>query len=131
MLKRLPIHQIPNGIDTDVYSPLSQKECKAELGIPEDRKVLMFAAANLSHYWKGGDNLLSALQMLPQRLKAETTLLLVGKGGEDIAESAGLQSLNMGYVSSDYTKVICYSAADVFVYPTRADMCPFLEAPLA
>ncbi|MBE9513732.1 MAG: glycosyltransferase [Chloroflexi bacterium] len=121
MLNRFPIHQIPNGIDTEVYEPLDPKQCRSLLGIPPGKKVLMFAALDLSQFWKGGDLLVKALRGLPESLQAETVLLLLGKRGETIAETVGIQALNIGYVSNDRLKAIAYSAADLFVSPSRVE----------
>ena len=73
---------------------------------------------------KGGDLLVKALESLPAALKAETVLLLLGEGGEAIAEAVGIPVLNLGYVSSDQLKAIAYCAADLFILPTRADNLP-------
>ncbi|NET85504.1 MAG: glycosyltransferase, partial [Moorea sp. SIO1F2] len=69
----------------------------------------------------GGDLLLKALSSLPQSLKGEIVLLTLGDGGEVISESVGIQTQNLGFVSSDHLKAIAYSAADLFLFPTRAD----------
>ncbi|KPL25197.1 MAG: glycosyl transferase [Anaerolineae bacterium SM23_84] len=121
MLNRFPIYQIPSGIDTKVYEPLDPEQCRSLLGIPPGKKVLMFAALNLSHYWKGGDLLLKALQGLPESLKAETVLLLLGDKGEAIVQTVGIQAINLGYIINDRVKAIAYSAADLFISPTRAE----------
>jgi glycosyltransferase involved in cell wall biosynthesis len=121
LLSRYPIYQIPNGIDTAIYQPLDREQCRSELGIPLDKKVLMFAALKLDNFQKGGDLLLKALQSLPASLKTETVLLTFGKGGETLAEAVGMQTINLGYVSDDRRKAICYSAADLFLFPTRAE----------
>lgn len=121
MLNRYPIYEIYNGIDTEIYQPLAQEQCRLELGIPSDKKVLMFAAVELNNFRKGGDLLLKALQSLPASLKAETVLLTLGKGSEDLSEAVEMQTLNLGYVSDDHRKVIAYSAADLFLFPTRAE----------
>ena len=126
MLKRFAIHHIPNGIDTEAYQPLDVKQCRALLGIPTDKKVLMFGAENLNNARKGGDLLLKALHSLPESLKAETVLLTLGSGGEAILEAVGMPGLNLGYVSSDRLKAIAYSAADLFIFPTRADNLPLV-----
>ena len=63
-------------------------------------------------------------RVCPQSLKAETVLLLLGEGGEAIAEAVGIPALNLGYVSSDQLKAIAYCAADLFILPTRADNLP-------
>lgn len=121
LLNRYPIYEIPNGIDTAIYQPLAQAQCRQELGIPLDKNVLMFAAVELNVFRKGGDLLLQALQNLPAALKAKTMLLTLGKGSEAIAEAAQMPTLNLGYVSDEQRKVIAYSAADLFLFPTRAE----------
>ncbi len=129
MLGGLPIHQIPYGVDTDVYQPLDRTQCRALLGIPGHKRVLLFSAMRLNvssfeGFRKGGDLLVKALRSFPESLKAETVLLLLGEGGEVIADTVGIQAFNLGYVSSDQLKAIAYCAADLLVLPTRADNLP-------
>lgn len=124
MLRRFPIHRIPNGIDTDIYRPHEPELCRSVLNVPKGKKVLMFMAANLSGRLKGGDDFAKVIQSLPESLKAETVILLLGRRGEALANSLGAQTIYLGYVESDLLKVICYSAADCFVSPTRAESFP-------
>jgi glycosyltransferase involved in cell wall biosynthesis len=126
MLKRFPIHHIPYGIDTNIYQPINTKQCRFVLGIPNNKKVLMFGAEILMDSRKGGDLLLKALQNLPESLKAEIMLLILGNGGEAMVDDLGMNTLNLGYVSSDRLKSIAFSAADLFVFPTRADNLPLV-----
>jgi len=121
MMGSLPVHHIPYGIDTQAYQPLDTESCRSLLGIATTKKVLMFGAQNLTNPRKGGDLLLKALSSLPESLKTEIVLLIMGNGGEKMAESLGIPSLNLGFVSSDRLKAIAYSAADLFLFPTRAD----------
>jgi glycosyltransferase involved in cell wall biosynthesis len=122
MLNRFPIHHIPHGIDTEAYQPLDPEECKSLLGIPSVKKVLIFGAEYINDYRKGGDLLLKALQMLPESLKAEIVLLTFGKHSETLSKAVGLSNIHLGYLSSDRLKSIAYSAADLFIFPTRADI---------
>jgi glycosyltransferase involved in cell wall biosynthesis len=126
ILNRFPIHYIPNGIDTEVYQPLDREQCRSLLNIPIGKKVLMFGAESLTNTRKGGDLLLKALQNLPASLKTETVLLTIGHGGEAISEAVGMATVNLGYVSSDRLKSIAYSAADLVIFPTRADNLPLV-----
>jgi glycosyltransferase involved in cell wall biosynthesis len=121
MLNRLPIYQIPNGVDTKVYEPLDTEQCRSLLGIPPGKKVLMFSALDMSQHWKGGDLLLEALQGLPGSLKAETVLLLLGNKGGAIIQWVGIPAISLGFVSNERLKAIAYSAADLFVSPSRAE----------
>ena len=126
MLNRFPIYHIPNGIDTNAYQPLDRQLCKAVLDIPSNKRVLLFGADSLKDQRKGGDLLLKTLQQLPQFLKSETVLLTFGNGSETITSELGMRTINLGYINSDRLKSIAYSAADLFVFPTRADNLPLV-----
>ncbi|QLE51298.1 glycosyltransferase [Nostoc sp. C057] len=126
ILNRFSIYHIPYGLDTDAYQPLDKDKCKNILGIPAEKKVIMFCADGLQDSRKGGDLLVQAIQALPKALKAETILLTLGSGGEKVLEVVGIPTLNLGYVSGDRMKSIAYSAADVFIFPTRADNLPLV-----
>jgi glycosyltransferase involved in cell wall biosynthesis len=126
LLNRFPIHWIPYGIDTEAYQPLDPEQCRSRLGVPAGKQVLLFGAQSLTDFRKGGDLLLKALQSLPSVLKAETVLLTLGDCGDTLAETVGIPTLNLGYVNSDRLKSMAYSAADLFVFPTRADNLPLV-----
>lgn len=126
MLKRFEIHHIPYGIDTEAYQPLDRELCRKALGIATNKKVLMFGSVSVKDLRKGGDLIAQALQKLPASLKAETVLLTIGNDSEGIGEEVGIESLHLGYVSSDRLKSIAYSAADLFIFPTRADNLPLV-----
>ena len=126
MLSQFTIHHIPYGIDTEAYQPLDSEECRSVLGIPSDKQVLMVGAENYGDSRKGGDLLLKALQALPDSVKTSCLLLILGNGGELLSETVGIPSLNLGYVNSDRLKAIAYSAADLFVLPTREDNLPLV-----
>lgn len=126
MLKHLPLHHIPNGIDIHLYQPLDRSNCRLQLGIPDNKKVLMFGAEILTDARKGSDLLHQALQRLPDSLKRDTVLLTLGKGSETLAEAVGIATVNLGYVSDEQRKAVAYSAADLFVFPTRNDNLPLM-----
>ena len=126
MLSRFSIHYIPHGIDTIAYQPLDTLLCKSILDISTNKKVLLFGAESLKDSRKGGDLLLKALQQLPQSLKSEMILLTFGNGGEEIISELGIFTLNLGYISSDRLKSVAFSAADLFIFPTRADNLPLV-----
>lgn len=126
MLNRFSIHHIPYGIDTEIYQPLDSEQCRAVLGIPTHKNVLMFGADSLSDNRKGGDLLFQALSCLPDALKADTVLLMIGSNSESISKAIGMQTIELGYVGSDRLKAIAYSAADLFIFPTRADNLPLV-----
>ncbi|PSB59042.1 glycosyltransferase family 4 protein [Chamaesiphon polymorphus] len=126
MLGRYDVYCIPNGIDTEDYKPIETPECRQALGLPLDKKIIMFGATDLNDARKGGDLLLKSLQNLPESIKSETILLTFGSGGEEIAQQVGMKVVNLGYLNNDREKSIAYSAADLFIFPTRADNLPLV-----
>jgi len=119
MLGRFPIHQIPWGVDTEVFEPLNQEYCRSVLGIPHDKKVLMFGAVNSKLSNKGGDLLMKALEILPASLKKDLVLLTMGHRTEQAFERLQISMVHTGYISNDRFKAIVYAAADLYVLPTR------------
>jgi glycosyltransferase involved in cell wall biosynthesis len=126
LLQQFSIHHIPYGIDTQAYQPLDPDQSRAILSIPTRKKVLIGAATTFQDTRKGGDLLIQALSLLPDSLKADTILLTLGAGGEAIAETVGIETINLGYVGGDRLKSIAYSAADLCIFPTRADNLPLV-----
>lgn len=121
MIKQFPVYHIPHGIDTNVYKPLDKERCRAILNIPAHKNVIMFVAQRLETFIKGGDLLLKALKKLPEALKNKSILLVFGRNGERIADALDIQTVNMGYIVDDRIKAQAYSAADVFLCPSRAE----------
>jgi glycosyltransferase involved in cell wall biosynthesis len=126
ILSRFSVHVIPNGLDTNVYKPLEKKACRDSLGIPADKTVLLFAAQSLKDPRKGGDLLLNALQKIPQNLAENIVLLMLGEESEILKNEVNIPMITLGYIGGDRVKAIAYSAADIFVFPTRADNLPLV-----
>jgi glycosyltransferase involved in cell wall biosynthesis len=124
ILGHLPVYHIPNGVDTEAYQPLDQTMCRAALGISVHRKVLLFAAGHLNRQNKGGEVLLKALHGLPPALQKDLVLLLMGEGGNVLANATHLDVRPMGYVGGARLKTMLYAAADLCVLPTFGEGLP-------
>ena len=122
ILKDFSIVQIPHGIDLEIYRPISQGICRDALGLPRDKKIILFSAQSLINPLKGGETLFYALNQLPNSLKSSLLLLTLGEGGEGLKASLDIPVLSLGYISGDHIKAIAYSAADIFILPTLADV---------
>jgi glycosyltransferase involved in cell wall biosynthesis len=121
LLARFPLHVIPNGVDSESLVPLDQEHCRYALGIPKGKKIIMTAATSLKSVQKGGDLMLRALQSLPAALKSEILLLTVGRQGDRFANDLDMDCIHLGYVDNVRLKAVAFSAADLFVFPSRAE----------
>ncbi|MBD2230089.1 glycosyltransferase family 4 protein [Phormidium tenue] len=126
VLGHFQINHIPNGVDPDAYQPLERELCRTALGIPAKKRVMLFSAINLTDSRKGGDLLIKALNQLPATLKKDCLLLTLGHPSKQLATLLDIPLMNLGYVSSDRLKSVAYSAADLFLFPTRADNLPLV-----
>ena len=126
ILGRLPIHHIPNGIDLDLWKPRSRLECRAELGLPMDRPVILYAAAQLDDPRKGFDLLADALARLPERIRSRVLLMVMGTAAPGLLDALPVETKSLGFITEVPQKATVYGAADVFAFPTRADNLPLV-----
>lgn len=135
-LGHFDVRVIPHGIDTEEFAPRPRAACRAALGVAPDNTALLFTAASLQGSGgadpadrKGVDLLLAALAAIPVAVRGSCTLMLMGGAGQEMATTLradGYQVVEVGYVVSDPLKSFVYSAADLFVFPTRADNAPLV-----
>jgi glycosyltransferase involved in cell wall biosynthesis len=126
ILNRFAIYWIPNGLDTNLYVPLNKQECRRCLQIGNYQYVLLTSSLNLQDPRKGTDLLIKAVNFLPDHLKRDTILLVMGSGGELIKSEIQTDVMAFGYVGIDQLKVMIFAAADLFTLPTRADNLPLV-----
>ena len=123
-----PIHFIPHGIDLDLFRPGDQAAARHRLGLPAAASVLFFSAQLTGSRRKGLAELLAALAQLPPAGATDppTWLLTIGETGA-VAHLGGQYHLReLGYLSDEARIRDCYVAADLFVFPTRADNQPLV-----
>lgn len=130
MLGRSPgasaVRHIPYGIDTAVYRQGDRSEARRALGVPPDGPVVMFLAETLSDPRKGGDLLLKAVESLPDELASRLTLLTVGHSGTFLGQQSRVRTVDLGFLADDESKVTAFAAADLLIFPTRADNLPLV-----
>jgi len=129
------IRVIPNGIDrAELETPLSKKECRKRLGLPEEGAIVLFLGNLVPR--KGPHVLLRSMQTV-LREEPDTTLVLAGTltpFGEGLREEARALALETNVVFTgtveEETKKLLYHAADIFALPSFAEAYPLtvLEA---
>jgi len=128
------IAQIPNGVDTRLFSPgEGRDELRRNFDIPEDHMVLIFLG-RMSEV-KQPERLIEVFTHL-HRLRPDTTLVMAGNGDRLEATRACACDLGiddavrfLGTVDSDETPEL-YRIADCFVMASRSEGSPLalLEA---
>lgn len=120
------IMYIPNGIDTKIFKPVNNKAMKKKINIPPDSKAIIFVAENIiKSEYKGGNDLLEIMKYLDENITEKIYLILIGKiKKEEIDSYKNLVIIPTGYIYEETTMAEYLSAADLLVYPTKADNLP-------
>ncbi len=121
-----PIHYIPNGVDLEIFRPLHKPTCREILSLPKEKKLILFAAAQLNDPRKGGDLLAKALAELPPSIRKQSALVVMGKYLDPALHQYQMPVYPLGFIHEDRLKTIIFSACDLFVFPTRADNLPLI-----
>jgi glycosyltransferase involved in cell wall biosynthesis len=114
------IEVIPNGLDTEIFKPVHKHAARERLGIPSENPVLLFGTKVVTDPRKGWDLLCAALR----GLEGPYTLLVFGQGNACIENAPHITVCQLGSFEGDQSLALIYSAADVFVCPSREDNLP-------
>lgn len=122
-----PCEVIHNPIDMDAFGPVDKSEARRILGLPLDKKLILFGAMDAtSDQRKGYDLLVAALYHLERDFDVGKDTEIVVFGGRKTGKipNIGLKSHFLGVFQDDLSLRVVYSAADVFVAPSRQDNLP-------
>jgi glycosyltransferase involved in cell wall biosynthesis len=114
------VEVIPYGLPLEVYRPVDRALAREALGINTPGPVLLMAAQFLTERRKGGEILDGALSALSRR---PLTIITLGSGHPGF-QAEGIHVHELGYVDHERTRVLAYSAADLFVHPAPVDNLP-------
>ena len=120
LLRKFPVTIVPNGVDTDVFAPRDPRTARDVLGIPQDARVILFAADSITNRRKGFALLDKALRGL--RDFNNLFLISVGRGTPQV--DTDIPHLNLGHVENDRLLSLIYSAADLYALPSLQDNQP-------
>lgn len=118
---------IPNPIDTHIYHPKDKREAKRRLGLPEDRRIILFVSQRVTDRRKGMEFFMEAAGYLATQYPEMTRnsgIAILGGHAEEVADNLPIPAYPLGYVSDEQRIVDVYNAADVFVLPSLEDNLP-------
>ncbi|ANQ48285.1 glycosyltransferase [Flammeovirga sp. MY04] len=108
------------GLSTEKVIIHDQIEVRKKFKLPLDHKVLLFVSERISNTRKGAMLLINALKKCD--LQEKVSILVVGDYDKDLFESDHLHTV--GRLHSVEEMAMAYSAADLFVLPSREDNLP-------
>ncbi|MBR0049973.1 MAG: glycosyltransferase family 4 protein [Prevotella sp.] len=129
LLRGQKITSVPNPIDTRLFAPRDKQEARRQLGLPLNKRLILFVSQRATNPYKGIDYLVSACQIMARvhgssATADNTAILILGGHAEEVAPLLPFQAIALGYVGNEQQIVSIYSAADVFVLPSLSENLP-------
>jgi glycosyltransferase involved in cell wall biosynthesis len=117
-LRSMPARHIPSPVDTRFFRPGDKSAARAALGLPQDRPIILLPAR------LAFDNEYKAAWMLEEAVDAlrDRHVLGVAFGAKDDDRREGLRILAESFDEARIAEA--NRAADVVVYPSRAETSP-------
>lgn len=123
MLHDCSIEVIPNGLDAGVYRPIPKDQARSLLGLPQDEQLILFGAVLATGDTnKGFDLLHEALLRLGAMNGVDFSAVVFGTVASDTMLPCSAHFL--GRLRDPLTLALAYSAADVFICPSRQENLP-------
>ena len=113
---------IRNPVDTDVFHPVDKTWARKALGLPTDKRLILFGSAEPDRIYKGWRLLSDAIELLDP---AGTEAIVFGnREGWTHTPANGLRLHPMGTMKDVWSLMLLYNAADIFVIPSLAENYP-------
>ncbi len=118
LFRNSPVSVIPNCLDVEIFKPASNKiSIRKKLGLPSDKKIVLFGAVFPDEVRKGGDLLERALRCIKN--KSNYALAIFGEKGN--GSLAGIETYWLGRRVGDASMAEIYQCADVVCVPSRQE----------
>lgn len=117
-----PIRVVRTGVDTLVFRSAGRATARRVLGLPEDREIVLIGSVNVyGGPRKGGRKAEETIRRIADR--RDRSKLLVACFGllNTVFEDTGVEVRNFGVLADDISLALLYSAADVFVAPSKEE----------
>ena len=118
---------IPNAINMDVFHPEDKALARQSLGLPSDRRLLLFGSQRITDKRKGFKYLVEACEHIHRNYPEWTDkigIVVVGAKSETIDSMLPFPVYAVDYVSDEKSMVEIYNAVDLYVTPSLQDNLP-------
>ena len=121
------VTNIPNAIDTDVFTPMDKTAARKKFNLPQDMRLLLFGAQRITDKRKGFRFLVEACEHISMHhptLPGNLGVVVLGGDAESVKEALPLPVYTVNYLSNETDIAELYNAADLFVTPSLQDNLP-------
>jgi len=114
-LNKFKIEVIANGIDTDVFVSVTEKNnLREKYNLPTDKKIVLFSASNLKDKTKGISFILETAKLLEDK-----NYLFLGLGNGQLENLPNVRTT--GYIYNKNKLAEIYALSDIFCFASSAE----------
>ena len=118
LFNRFQIETIANNIDTSQFFPVNRASAREILGLPTNKKIVLVGATNIADFYKGYDLFVNSLKSLDL---SDIHIATFGNTNMQDLKKIEVEHTSLGYLVDIIALRLAYSAADVFVAPSRME----------
>lgn len=122
LLQGHKLTSIPNPIDTHIYHPTDKQKARELLGLPQDKRLILFVSQRVTNRYKGMDYLIEACRSLKDI--PDLGVVILGGHAEEVTNQLPFEAYPLGYVNDEHRIVEVFNAVDVFVLPSLSENLP-------
>jgi glycosyltransferase involved in cell wall biosynthesis len=123
LLEGIPVHVLPNPINTRTFQPIDRTTARRLLGLPTEGRLLLMGAAATPDRRKGFDLLDASLREYAGTPGSEPLgLVTLGKRHQGASSDVkGLTNWNIGFLQDEVSLCALYNAVDLVALPSREE----------
>jgi len=115
--------EICNAVGLAQLIPIDKKEARRKLGLPENQPVILISPQDLTYKRKG---VAYGLEAVRQVADLSPVLISTGHASQTLEFQIGnVPHTSYGDIHQHDRMALIYSAADVHLFPSLADNCPY------
>ncbi len=121
------VTNVPNAIDTDVFTPMDKQEARHHFNLPTDKKLILFGAQRITDERKGFAFLKEACEHISMHhptLPGHLGVVVLGGDAQSVQQALPLPVYTVNYLSNEQEIAQLYNAVDLFVTPSLQDNLP-------
>jgi glycosyltransferase involved in cell wall biosynthesis len=134
IFKNNRIEKIFLGVDNTIFHSIDKENARKTLGLPLNKKLILFMCFNLDDKRKGGDYLLKALDNIYENINKKKTniesneinLVTIGRLNDSSFNNMPFDNIHLGLINDDRILAMVYNAVDVVAVPSIDDPGPMI-----
>lgn len=126
LLKNKQHAVIPNTLDRNIFKPLDKSYCRCLLGLPAEKKLVLFGAFNSKDDPRKGFKFIrKAIDLLNESaIATEIEFVIYGSEQMESEHFGKIKANYIGKFSDEISLSAIYNAVDLFVAPSMQDNLP-------